>query len=82
MTITRQNELNRIRAEVSRLELHGRDAVLALTLDELDAAFNGCGPDFLPVRVVTVGYMYDRVSGQFFGNAGTGAFIIGPDKTT
>ena len=38
--------------------------------------------DFIPVRVVTVGYMYDRVSGQLFGNAGTGAFIIGPDKTT
>ena len=48
MTITRQNELNRLRAEVSRLELQGRDAVLALTLDELDAAFNGCGPEFLP----------------------------------
>ena len=37
--------------------------------------------DFIPVRVVTVGYMYDRVSGQLFGNAGTGEFIIGPDKT-
>ena len=48
MTLTRQNELNRLRAEVSRLDLQGRDAVLALTLDELDAAFNGCGPEFLP----------------------------------
>ena len=38
--------------------------------------------DFTPVRVGTVGYMYDCVSGQFFGNSGTGAFIIGPDKTT
>lgn len=28
-----------------------------------------------------VGYMYDRVSGELFGNAGTGAFVIGPDKT-
>ena len=37
--------------------------------------------DFIPVRVGTVGYMYDRVSGQLFGNSGTGAFIIGPDKT-
>ena len=35
--------------------------------------------DFIPVRVGTVGYMYDRVSGQLFGNAGTGAFILGPD---
>ena len=37
--------------------------------------------DYIPVRVGTVGYMYDRVSGQLFGNSGTGAFIIGPDKT-
>ena len=51
MTITRQNVLNRLRAEVSRLDLQGRDAVLALTLDELDAAFNGCGPEFLPEGV-------------------------------
>ena len=51
MTITRQNELNRLRAEVSRLDLQGRDAVLALTLDELDAAFNGCGPESLPEGV-------------------------------
>ena len=38
--------------------------------------------DFVPVRVGTVGYMYDRVSGKLFGNQGTGEFIIGPDKTT
>ena len=37
--------------------------------------------DFIPVRVGDVGYMYDRVSGQLFGNSGTGAFVIGPDKT-
>ena len=37
--------------------------------------------DFIPVRVGDVGYMYDRVSGQLFGNAGTGAFVIAPDKT-
>ena len=35
--------------------------------------------DFIPVRVGQVGYLYDRVSGQLFGNAGTGAFIVGPD---
>ena len=38
--------------------------------------------DYIPVRVGDVGCFYDRVSGQLFGNAGTGAFIIGPDKTT
>lgn len=37
--------------------------------------------DFIPVRVGNVGYMYDRVSRQLFGNSGTGQFIIGQDKT-
>ena len=36
--------------------------------------------DFIPVRVGTTGYMYAKVSGQLFGNAGTGSFILGPDK--
>ena len=35
--------------------------------------------DLIPVRVGTVGYMYDRVSGQLFGNLGTDDFILGPD---
>ena len=36
--------------------------------------------DLIPVRVGTTGYMYDKVSGQLFGNAGTGSFGLGPDK--
>ena len=41
---------------------------------------------FIPVRFtnddgVSEGAMYDKVSGQLYRNAGTGAFIIGPDKT-
>jgi hypothetical protein len=35
--------------------------------------------DLVPVRVGDVGYMFDRVSGQLFGNAGTGAFVLGSD---
>ena len=35
--------------------------------------------DFIPVRVGTTGYMYDKVSKQLFGNAGTGSFILGDD---
>jgi hypothetical protein len=35
--------------------------------------------DLIPVRVGTIGYMYDSVSGTLFGNAGTGDFILGPD---
>lgn len=36
--------------------------------------------DAIPVRVGTTGYMYDKISKQLFGNAGTGSFILGPDK--
>lgn len=35
--------------------------------------------DLIPVRVGTTGYLYDKVSGQCFGNAGTGSFILGND---
>lgn len=35
--------------------------------------------DLIPVRIGQVGYMYDRVSEQLFGNSGTGDFILGPD---
>lgn len=37
--------------------------------------------DFIPVRQNDIGYMYDRVSGKLFANAGTGNFILGPDIT-
>ena len=41
--------------------------------------------DAIPVRFTnessqSEGAMYDRVSGQLFRNAGTGSFVIGPDK--
>ena len=35
--------------------------------------------DFIPVRKDGVGYMYDKVSKQLFGNVGTGSFILGAD---
>lgn len=37
--------------------------------------------DFIPVRIGTNGYMYDKVSGQLFGNKGMGDFVLGPDVT-
>ena len=37
--------------------------------------------NFIPVRVGQVGYMYDRVSGELFGNSGSGSFTLGPDVT-
>ena len=36
--------------------------------------------DFISVRKGSTGYLYDRVSGKLFGNAGTGDFVLGPDK--
>lgn len=36
--------------------------------------------DYIPVRVGTTGYLYDKVSGELFGNQGTGDFILGSDK--
>lgn len=36
--------------------------------------------DLIPVRKGTTGYMYDKVSGNLFGNSGTGDFILGNDK--
>ena len=36
----------------------------------------------IPVRIGTTGYIYDKVTGKLYGNAGTGDFILGNDKTT
>lgn len=35
--------------------------------------------DYIPVRVGTTGYLYDKVSGKLFGNQGTVEFDLGPD---
>ena len=35
--------------------------------------------NYIPVRIGQVGYMYDTISGQLFGNDGTGAFTLGAD---
>lgn len=37
--------------------------------------------DFIPVRVGQVGKMYDKVSGTFFSNIGSGSFTLGNDKS-
>lgn len=34
--------------------------------------------DFIPVVKDNIGYMYDKVSGELFGNAGSGSFVVGP----
>lgn len=35
--------------------------------------------DLIPVRIGQVGYLYDKISGELFGNAGTGNFTLGHD---
>ena len=35
--------------------------------------------DFVPCRIGTTGYLYDRVSQTLFSNIGTGDFVLGPD---
>lgn len=35
--------------------------------------------DMIPVRVGVVGYLYDKISGTLYGNAGSGSFGIGND---
>jgi hypothetical protein len=35
--------------------------------------------NLVPVRIGTIGYMYDKISKQLFGNSGTGTFTLGPD---
>ena len=37
--------------------------------------------DYIPVRVAQVGYLYDTVGSQLYGNAGTGSFLFGNDVT-
>lgn len=36
--------------------------------------------DLIPVRIGSVGYMYDKVSGKLLGNNGSGSFTLGTDK--
>jgi hypothetical protein len=33
----------------------------------------------IPARKGDVGYMYDKITHQVFGNSGTGTFTLGPD---
>lgn len=35
--------------------------------------------DYIPVRKNGVGYLFDKVSEELFGNPGTGDFVLGPD---
>ena len=49
--LSHTKETLRLRSEVARLRLYGRDLVLALSPDHLAAAYNGTGPEFLPAPI-------------------------------
>lgn len=34
---------------------------------------------FVPCRILDTGYLWDEVEGKFYGNSGTGDFVLGPD---
>lgn len=38
-----------------------------------------CVFDMIPVRKNGVGYLYNKVDGELYGNSGDGKFIVGPD---
>ena len=44
-----------------------------------DSTGNTLLRDFIPVRKNGIGYLYDKVSHQLFGNQGTGEFLYGGD---
>jgi len=59
--------LYRVRGKIFYLQLYSNDTLVF---------------DAIPVRKGDTGYMYDKISGQLFGNSGTGDFILGADKVT
>jgi len=59
---------------------HTGTSKIQLAWFKLSDSSNNLVFDMIPVRVGTVGYMYDKVSGKLFGNAGTGDFVLGADK--
>lgn len=56
--------------------LIGKIGSIAITID------NVLMRDFIAVRKDGIGYLYDRVSGELFGNSGTGSFTYGNDIIT
>ena len=45
-----------------------------------DAFTNKLVMDLIPIRIGSVGYMFDGCSGEVLGNSGTESFLLGPDK--
>lgn len=44
-----------------------------------DSSTNKLVMDLIPIRIGTIGYMFDYCSGEVFGNSGTESFLLGPD---
>lgn len=61
--------------KMGSLDCCGRTQIFGFTISEN----NNTILDLIPVRKNNIGYMYDKVSGQLFSNAGTGNFVLGND---
>lgn len=60
----------------------GRDSGPKIKISDAVVRIGGVAVrDFIAVKKDGVGYLYDRVFGELFGNRGTDAFVIGPEKT-
>lgn len=81
-SMTRPGELPIVTFGLFARNLRGTWTPCSMTVYAVQFYSNGTiVRDFVPVRKGDAGYLYDRVSGQLFANAGTGSFTIGPDKT-
>lgn len=64
----------------------GVDSISTIAADISSFTFRSGGAntrDMVPVRVGTVGYLYDKISGRLFGSAvGSIPLVPGPDKAT
>lgn len=56
--------------------LTGKIGSVSITIDDILVR------EYIPVIKEEVGYLYDTVSGELFGNSGTGSFTYGNDITT
>lgn len=69
-------------ANYSNTNTYGRGTIKQIRSFKLYDASSNLVMDLIPVRKGTTGYMYDKISKKLFGNAGTDAFVLGPDKST
>ena len=61
------------------ISLSGVTSKLQIAYFRIKNSNNEILVDLIPVRIGSIGYMYDRVNHKLYGNEGTGTFICGPN---